>query len=45
MRKYDLVLRKHCLKNVNDTWRYLSPKIPNKFLYVLGNHMKENIVA
>ena len=44
MSQYDPVLGKHYLKEVNDNQWYLSPKIQNKFIHILGNHMKENIL-
>ena len=44
MSQYDPVLGKHYLKEVNDNQWYLSPKIQNKFIHILGNHMKKNIL-
>ena len=44
MSKYDPVLRIRFLKEVNDNRRYLSPKIQNEFIHILGNHAKENIL-
>ena len=44
MSKYDPILRKHYLKAVNDNRRYWSLKIPNEFIPILGNHVKENIL-
>ena len=44
MRKYDPVLGKHYLKEVNDNWRNLLPNIQNEFIHILGNHVKENIL-
>ena len=41
--KYDPVLGKHYLKEVNDNRRYLSPKIQNEFIHILGNYVKEHI--
>ena len=44
MSKYDPFLRKQYLIEVNDNRRYLSPKIQNEFIHILGNHGKENIL-
>ena len=44
MSKYDPVLGKLYLKEVNDNRRYLSPKIQYEFIHNLGNHVKENIL-
>ena len=44
MSKYEPVLGKYYLKEVNDYWQYLSPKIQDEFIPVLGNHVKENIL-
>ena len=42
--QYDPVLGKQYLKEVNGNCRYLSPKIQNEFIHILGNHAKENIL-
>ena len=44
MSKYDPILGKHYLKEVNDNQRYLLPKIQNRFIHILRNHAKENIL-
>ena len=44
MSKNDPVLEKHYLKEVNDNRQYLSLKIQNEFIHILGNHTKENIL-
>ena len=44
MSKYDPVLGKHYLIEVNDNRRYLSLKIQNEFIHILGNPMKDNIL-
>ena len=42
MSKYDPVLEKHYLKEVNDNRQYLSSKIQNDFIHILGNCVQEN---
>ena len=32
------------MKEVNDNQRYLSPKIQNESIHIMGNYMKENIL-
>lgn len=44
MSKYDPVFGKHYLKEVNDNQQYLSLKIQNEFIHILGKHINENIL-
>ena len=45
MSKYDPGLGKHFLGEVNDNRRYLSLKIQNEFIHILGNHVKEKYIG
>ena len=44
MSNYDHDLEKHYLKELNDYRFFFSPIIQNEFIYILGNHVNENIL-
>ena len=44
MSEYNSVFGKLYLKEGNDNRRYLSLKIQNEFIHILGNRVKENIL-
>ena len=43
MRKYNPLLGKHYLKELNNNRWYLSPKIENEFINIFGDHKKDLI--
>ena len=51
MAKYDPVLKEHCLKleesagGSNRVPSYLSKGIQNEFIFILGEHVKEKMIA
>ena len=44
MKKYDPVLGKYYMKEIHDNRLYLSLKIQNELIHILGKHLEENIL-